>query len=77
MLMLVLLESTTRFWQDAAEAALLPNRVSLAFRDQKDGHLTISAARPLSKSSRLELVSRDLSRTSILQKLFCFLPNSW
>ena len=25
--------------------------------DQKDGHLTISAARPLSKSSRLELVT--------------------
>ena len=31
MLMLVLLESTTRFWQDVAEATLLPNRVSLAF----------------------------------------------
>lgn len=51
----MLVESTTRFLAGCGRG--LPTASAWLSRDQKDGNLTRSAARPLSKGSRLELVT--------------------
>jgi len=75
MLMLVLLESTTRFWQDVAQAD--PHGLAWLSRDQKDGRLT--ATEYLSSSTRQKLThgARDFSRTSIFEKLLFFPCRIW
>ena len=59
MLMLVLLESTTRFWQDVAEASLLTGcRPDFpGTRRTAVSLLRSTSAPPLAKSSRMELVT--------------------